>query len=267
MSRFKQWLRGFFEIQESSSLLAYYTLYALVPLIAYLFALAHLIFKQKTLAEHLLSQFESQKQVFATLTFFAEQAYNASTQGFFATVSLALYLISVIYIFHRLAGIFDKVLKHPHRRSWRRMLIAYPLMLLLLPALALFSTGFDFFLSTSFQSLRAHSGLLNLLLFIPLRLLPYLFITLFFFIIYTFIPSKRSPFIPTLISSLIAALFYKLFQWGFAYFQLWSLEFNPIYGTFAIFPLFLLWIDLSWLNVLAGAKIIALLKERSQPLL
>ncbi|MCP4664935.1 MAG: YihY/virulence factor BrkB family protein, partial [Deltaproteobacteria bacterium] len=44
-------------------------------------------------------------------------------------------------------------------------------------------------------------------------------------------------------------------QWGYIYFQIGVAKYNAIYGSFAALPLFLVWLQLSWLIVLFGAEI------------
>jgi membrane protein len=46
-----------------------------------------------------------------------------------------------------------------------------------------------------------------------------------------------------------------VFQWSCISFQIGVAKYNTIYGGFAALPLFLIWIELSWLIVLLGAEI------------
>ncbi|MBW2220311.1 MAG: YihY/virulence factor BrkB family protein, partial [Deltaproteobacteria bacterium] len=48
---------------------------------------------------------------------------------------------------------------------------------------------------------------------------------------------------------------YVLLQWGYINFQVGIAKYNAIYGSFAALPLFLIWLQLSWLIVLFGAEI------------
>jgi membrane protein len=48
---------------------------------------------------------------------------------------------------------------------------------------------------------------------------------------------------------------FQLLQWGYIYFQGLLTGYGAIYGSFAALPLFLIWMQTSWLIVLFGAEI------------
>jgi membrane protein len=48
---------------------------------------------------------------------------------------------------------------------------------------------------------------------------------------------------------------FQLLQWGYVNFQSLLSGYGAIYGTFAALPLFMIWLELSWLIVLLGAEI------------
>jgi membrane protein len=54
---------------------------------------------------------------------------------------------------------------------------------------------------------------------------------------------------------MVAGATYVLLQWGYINFQVGIAKYNAVYGSFAALPLFLIWLQLSWLIVLFGAEI------------
>ena len=54
---------------------------------------------------------------------------------------------------------------------------------------------------------------------------------------------------------MIAGSAYAIVQLIYVKFQVGVASYNAIYGSFAALPLFLTWLQLSWLIVLAGAEI------------
>ncbi|MBA7555696.1 hypothetical protein ES705_48376 [subsurface metagenome] len=49
---------------------------------------------------------------------------------------------------------------------------------------------------------------------------------------------------------------FQFLQWGYIYFQSMLTGYGAIYGSFAALPLFLIWMQLSWLLVLFGAEVV-----------
>jgi len=58
-----------------------------------------------------------------------------------------------------------------------------------------------------------------------------------------------------LIAGIIAGTIFQVLQKGYIYFQIGVAKYNAIYGSFAALPLFLIWLQLSWLIVLFGAEL------------
>jgi membrane protein len=71
-----------------------------------------------------------------------------------------------------------------------------------------------------------------------------------------FLPNGRIPWKFGLPAALAAGTLFQLFQWAYLSFQFGVSKYNAIYGSFAALPLFLVWLQISWLIVLFGAEMI-----------
>jgi membrane protein len=87
------------------------------------------------------------------------------------------------------------------------------------------------------------------------KLLPYCAIWGVFAFIYIFMPNTKVNFRSGLIAGVIAGTIYQISQWAYISFQIGVAQYNAIYGSFAALPLFLIWLQISWLIVLFGAEI------------
>ena len=58
-----------------------------------------------------------------------------------------------------------------------------------------------------------------------------------------------------LVGGLIAGTLYQIFQFAYLTFQIGVSKYNAIYGSFTALPLFLVWLQLSWIILLFGAEI------------
>jgi membrane protein len=68
-------------------------------------------------------------------------------------------------------------------------------------------------------------------------------------------PNTKVKFTSGLLAGIVAGTFYEVVQWGYITFQVGVAKYNAIYGGFAALPLFLLWLQVSWLIVVFGAEI------------
>ncbi|MDP3979802.1 MAG: YihY/virulence factor BrkB family protein, partial [Chlamydiota bacterium] len=76
-----------------------------------------------------------------------------------------------------------------------------------------------------------------------------------FTFLYMFMPNTKVPFKSAFIAGIIAGTLNQIVQWAYLYFQIGVAKYNAIYGSFAALPLFLIWLQISWLVVLFGAEI------------
>jgi membrane protein len=88
-----------------------------------------------------------------------------------------------------------------------------------------------------------------------LRLLPYGVIWLVFTFIYAFMPNTKVQLKSALWAGILAGTIYQLTQLAYITFQVGVANYGAIYGSFAALPLFLAWMQLSWLILLFGAEL------------
>jgi membrane protein len=93
------------------------------------------------------------------------------------------------------------------------------------------------------------------LIIASLRILPYAVIWVMFTFIYIFLPNTKVNFRSGLMAGIIAGTIYQVVQWAYIAFQIGVSKYGAIYGSFAALPLFLIWLQISWLVVLLGAEI------------
>jgi membrane protein len=111
---------------------------------------------------------------------------------------------------------------------------------------------------TSQVELAAHKigllGAISPLIFFLLRFVPLALLWLMFTFIYIFMPNIKVTIKAGALAGLIAALLFQFFQLLYIDAQIWIAQYNAIYGSFAALPLFLVWLQMSWLIVLLGAE-------------
>ncbi len=76
-----------------------------------------------------------------------------------------------------------------------------------------------------------------------------------FTVTYMVMPNAKVKFGSALIAGIVAGTLFQIIQWLYIDLQISASRLGALYGSFAAFPLFLLWIQMSWLIVLMGAEI------------
>ena len=68
-------------------------------------------------------------------------------------------------------------------------------------------------------------------------------------------PNTKVRFVPALVSGIIAGTILQLLQWLYIDLQFGISKLSAIYGSFAAIPLFIIWVQSSWIILLLGAEL------------
>ena len=84
---------------------------------------------------------------------------------------------------------------------------------------------------------------------------PLILVWALFTLIYMVMPNTRVRFGAAAAGAAVGGLLYHLVQWVYIDLQVGATKQNAIYGSFAALPLFLAWVQASWIIVLFGAEL------------
>jgi membrane protein len=88
-----------------------------------------------------------------------------------------------------------------------------------------------------------------------IKMVPFLTAWILFSFIYGFMPNTKVNWKSAIIAGIAAGTCYQLLQESYIIIQMALSRYNTIYGSFSALPLFLIWLQLSWLIVLFGAEV------------
>jgi membrane protein len=91
------------------------------------------------------------------------------------------------------------------------------------------------------------------------ELVPIAFSTLALALMYQMVPARAVPWRHAFAGGAVGALLFEAAKHGFAFYVTRTPTYHVVYGALALLPLFLVWVYLCWLIVLAGAAITATL--------
>lgn len=97
-----------------------------------------------------------------------------------------------------------------------------------------------------------------------LMLVPLLLTSVALSLLYLTLPNRRLNAFDAVIGGFVAGLVFELMKRGFTFYITSFPTYKLVYGAFATVPVFLLWVYVSWLVVVLGAVVVAVLPEWRQ---
>jgi membrane protein len=178
---------------------------------------------------------------------------NFATLG---TIGVVGMLISVLLVLGHIESAMNAIWKVAAARSIPRKIADYLTLMILLPiSINIAFAAIAFLKSPVLASKMDRFIPFDWLQSLLLKPVPILFITLSFYVMYIFFPNTRVKSFPAAIGATLAALLCFTVQNVYITLQLGVAKYNAIYGSFAILPLFLIWMYLGWLIILTGAQV------------
>jgi membrane protein len=255
-------LRGFSEDKcfFRASSLTFNTLLSIVPVVAILFGVAKGFGFEAVLRQEILEKFpgQAQQEVLTKVIDFAQSMLETAKGGVIAGIGVIILLWSVINVLSHIEVSLNDIWEIKTHRSWGRKFSDYLALMLLSPLLFIVSSSTTVFVTTQLTQLTnkiALLGIISPLIFLSIKLIPYVLIWILFTIIYILMPNTQVNLKAGLIAGIIAGTIFQLFQWAYISFQIGAAKYNAIYGSFAALPLFLMWVQISWWVVLFGAEL------------
>lgn len=237
-----------------ASALTFSSILAIVPILAIIFAIGR-GFGYGTIVEEEIKRNLSVNQNFADIIFdFIGSYLDHTKSGFFIGFGLLLLLYTIIQLTSNIEVALNEIWQVKSQRSIYRQITDYISVFLLLPILIIISSGLSIFLATAaqyFPDFRLLSTTVQLLL----HLLPYVISSLLFIGLYCYMPNTRVQVRHAFLPGILAGILFQLLQYFYIHSQIWVSTYNAIYGSFAALPMFMLWVNFSWIICLFGAQL------------
>ncbi len=242
-------------IPQVAGSLTFTTMLSLVPLATVAFALftAFPIFSsfqaslQGFLADHLMpAQFNS--QIFRYLNQFAAKAKSLTTLG------LIVLVVTSVMTMMTVESAFNVIWRVRKARPFAQRVLVYWAILTLGPILIGVSLSISSYLFTQSMAFHAAQRITPVIEWaltgaaLPLTILA-------FTMLYVYLPNCRVEWRDAVVGGICAAVAFELAKRGFGYYIRRIPTYTAVYGAFAVVPMFLLWMYLTWFITLAGAMI------------
>ena len=250
-------VRGFNKdkIQLRASALSFYTLLSIVPVLAMVFGISQGFGLGEYLKNILTERFQEHDDMLKVLLGFVDRYLNRINGGFITGIGLVILFWSVMKVLGNIESSFNNIWQIKKSRIFARQFTDYISLLVIAPVFLVIASSFNVSQMQSVSDSIPFLHYLDSVLKVLVTILSFTLIWFVFTLIYIVIPNTKVRFIPALIAGIIAGTMFQLLQWAYVNFQSLLSGYGAIYGTFAALPLFMLWLELSWLIVLLGAEI------------
>jgi membrane protein len=167
------------------------------------------------------------------------------------TVSTIIFLWIVIKMLSKVEESFNQVWGVKTSRSMMDKIRNYVFVLAVAPMLLILGTAAIPVLMAVQKALAWMGPLLGL----AFKLIPVLIMSLAFAVVYVFLPNTRVKMKPALAGAFCSALLVVMLQVLMIKAGVGVTRYNEVYGVLAALPIFLFWLQASWMIMLFGAEI------------
>ena len=255
--------RGFVRdnCQKTASVLTYYSLLNLVPVVAVAFAMAKGFGLETFIEKQILQMAEKanwQADITTQLISFSHNLLEQAKGGLIAGVGIVLLFWTVISIMGKIEESLNEIWEIKKPRTLIRKFSDYITMMVLGPVLLIISSSATILVASQVKVIVnkiAVLGVFSKVIFLLLNLLPYASIWVLFTMLYLIMPNAKIPIRSAILGGVAAGTIAQVVQWIYIRFQIGVASYGAIYGSFAALPLFLGMLQMSWMIVLFGAEI------------
>ena len=244
--------KGFFEDRAAvkAAALTYFTMLSIIPIFAIAFAIARNFGFEDRLHEA-INKMEGQEEIMKWVTDMVDNLLSNAKGGVIAGVGGVILFWSVIQVLNNIEASFNDIWQIRKARSPVRKFSDYLAIMILSP----FAIGLSGSMMVKIQTMAQEYELFKPVILFLIKSVPYVSIWLLFTIVYIVMPNTKVKFKYALVAGIFAGTVAVIFQALYQDLQIGVWRFNTLYGSIAMIPLFLLFLQITWLIVLMGAEI------------
>lgn len=252
--------RGFTndKIQLRASALTFYSLLSVIPVAAIAFAIAKGFSLDKNLEQLIIDKFSSQQEVLNWMLRNARSALVETRGGYIAGVGIVILFWSVMSLLEHIENSFNHIWQIRESRPWYRKFTDYLTIMLIAPIFIVLSSSITVFITTELNEFMNKAAILAFfkpVITFLIKFAPFLLGWVAMTILYIIMPNTKVNLVPSLIAGIIAGTIMHILQFVYIDLQFGITKLNAIYGSFAAVPLFVIWLQSTWIVVLIGAEL------------
>lgn len=171
-------------------------------------------------------------------------------------IGLLVLMLAVLRLLSSIEESFNEIWGVRKARSWVRKLSDYLTIVVITPIFLVVAVGVTGAAQSAGVAEFIEKRLaMGALLELAMRAAPVLIGWLAFTLVYLVMPNRRGRLLSAAIGGGVAGVLWQLTLLAHIEFQIGVAKYNAIYAGFAALPIFLAWVQISWLIVLFGAEL------------
>ena len=252
--------RGFLnnKVQIRAASLTLFSLLSVIPIVAIAFAIAKGFGLDQNLESLISDELQSHQEILNWLLQNAQSAIDETRGGYIAGVGMIILFWSVMSLLGHVEDTFNHIWHIRDSRTWYRKFTDYLTIMLIAPVFVILSGSMTVFISSYLTEFMSKAQILEhfkpLITFL-LKFSPYFLVWVTLTIFYLIMPNTKVNFLPAMVSGIIVGTALQILQYFYIDLQFGITKLNAIYGSFAAVPLFIIWLQYSWLTILLGAEL------------
>lgn len=248
--------RGFKDkaLNVRANSLSFSLLFAFVPIVAGVFAIARGFGFEELLKERISSSFLAEANIAPTMIEWVERYLETARDGLFLGIGLIVLIWAVYAFFNMLERSFNTIWDVKQSRSFGRRLTNYMVVLLLVPIMIILTSGISIFFN-SMATISPVWQAIEPIRRVLLRLVPFVVASGVFTWIFFAIPNTKVRFVSAVIPGVLMGVLFQVVQMFSVYLVVMFTRMSVVYGAFSAIPLILIWLHITCWLLLVGAEL------------
>ena len=248
--------RGFTSknLNDTAKSLTYSLIFAIVPILAMVVAVAKGFGVQQVIEQQLNASFLGETNMVPTIMAMVERYLETAQGGLFIGIGILILLWAVYSFFQSVETAFNRIWNVRNSRSVLHKATAYIAIVVLIPVVIVCTAGINIFLDTTVESTIHVEAVHDFLHTTGVQFLQFVLVWLLFICMYIAIPNTKVRFMSALIPGIIMGTLFQLLQMLSVYLIAALSRTSIVYGAFAIIPILMTLLQYTSLLILIGAE-------------
>lgn len=257
-------VRGFVEdkCKFRASALTFFSLLSIVPVFAMMFGIAKGFGMDDRVRTWVMQNFQGQEEVskkIITISNSMLEHVEDASGNVVAGIGTILLFWAIIRLLSNIESSFNDIWGIKQSRRLARKFSDYLSMMLVCPVLLVLSSSMTVMISDQIrgfvEKIPFFSSAIAPFIFFFLKFTPYVTIWVVFTFMLMFMPNTKVKFKSGVLAGIVSGTLFQIVQSLYISSQIGVSKYSAIYGSLASLPLFLIWLQVSWLIVLFGAEL------------